>query len=57
MMVAPQGPVEARAERIRAFLEAGVAYVALGPVCGYREWPRQLEAYGELIAKLGAVRT
>ena len=35
---------------------AGADYVMLGPVCGYREWPRQRAAYGELIAKLGAGR-
>lgn len=50
------GPVEVCAERIRRFIEAGVEYVVLGPVCGYREWPQQLEAFGELIAKLGAGR-
>jgi probable F420-dependent oxidoreductase len=51
------GPVEVCAERIRAFIEAGVEYVVLGPVCGYREWPRQLEAYSQLIAKLGEGRS
>jgi len=50
------GPVEAGADRVRTFIEAGADYVVLGPVCGYREWPRQLAAYGELIAKLGAGR-
>jgi probable F420-dependent oxidoreductase len=50
------GPVAACADRVRAFVEAGANYVVLGPVCGYREWPRQLAAHGELIAKLGAER-
>ncbi len=50
------GPVEACAARIRAFIDAGVQYVVLGPVCGYREWPGQLAAYGELIATLGTGR-
>lgn len=50
------GPVEVCADRVRTFVEAGADYVVLGPVCGYREWPRQLAAYGELIAKLGAGR-
>jgi hypothetical protein len=50
------GPTEACADRVRCFVEAGVDYVVLGPVCGYREWPRQLAAYSELIAKLGAAR-
>jgi hypothetical protein len=34
-----------------------VEYVVLGPVCGYREWPSQLEAYGQVIAKLGEGRS
>jgi alkanesulfonate monooxygenase SsuD/methylene tetrahydromethanopterin reductase-like flavin-dependent oxidoreductase (luciferase family) len=50
------GPVDACAERIRAFQAAGVQYVVLSPVCGHREWPRQLEACGELIGRLGAKR-
>jgi probable F420-dependent oxidoreductase len=50
------GPVQVCAERVRAFIEAGVQYIVLGPVCGYLEWPRQLEAYAELIAKLGVGR-
>jgi hypothetical protein len=50
------GSVEACAERVCAFVEAGVDYVVLAPVCGCEEWPRQLEAHGELIAKLGAVQ-
>jgi probable F420-dependent oxidoreductase len=47
------GPVEACAERVRAFAEAGVDYAVLSPVCGYQDWPRQLEACAELIAALG----
>jgi len=50
------GPVEACAERVRAYIEAGADYIVLSPVCGYAEWPRQLEAHGELIAKLGGVQ-
>jgi probable F420-dependent oxidoreductase len=50
------GPVEACAERVRAFVDAGVEYIVLSPVCGYREWPRQLAACGELITSLGATR-
>jgi probable F420-dependent oxidoreductase len=50
------GPVDACAERVRALVDAGVDYVVLSPVCGYREWPRQLAAGGELIARLGATR-
>ena len=41
------GPVEACAARVRAQVEAGADDIVLSPVCGYREWPRQLEAYGE----------
>jgi alkanesulfonate monooxygenase SsuD/methylene tetrahydromethanopterin reductase-like flavin-dependent oxidoreductase (luciferase family) len=55
--VGAAGPVEACADRIRAFVEAGVDYVVLAPVCGSREWSRQLAAYGELLAELGAART
>jgi probable F420-dependent oxidoreductase len=50
------GPVAAVAERVRAFAEAGADYVVLSPVCGYRDWPRQLDACGEVIARLGAAR-
>lgn len=50
------GPVEACAERVRAFAEAGADYIVVSPACGYAEWPRQLEAHGELIAKLGGVQ-
>lgn len=49
------GPVEACAERLRAYVEAGAQYIVLAPACGYAEWPRQLEAHGELIARLGGV--
>jgi probable F420-dependent oxidoreductase len=48
------GPVEACAERVRAFAEAGADYIVLSPVCGYRDWPAQVAACGELIAALGA---
>jgi probable F420-dependent oxidoreductase len=51
------GPVEACAERVRAYIETGADYIVLGPVCGYREWPRQLAAHGELVASLGAGRS
>ncbi len=47
------GPVEACAERVRAYIGAGVDYVVLSPACGHREWPRQLAACGNLIAALG----
>jgi probable F420-dependent oxidoreductase len=46
------GPVEACVERVQSFVDAGADYIVLGPVCGYREWPSQLAAYGELIARL-----
>jgi probable F420-dependent oxidoreductase len=48
------GPPEACAERLRRYIEAGAQEIVLGLVCGCREWPRQLEACGEIIAKLGA---
>ena len=46
------GPVEACVERVQSFVDAGADYIVLGPVCGYQEWPSQLAAYGELIARL-----
>ena len=48
------GPVEACVERVQAFVEAGADYLVVAPACGHAEWPRQLEAHGELIARLGA---
>ena len=48
------GPPEACAERLRSYIDAGAQEIVLGLVCGYREWPRQLEACGEIIAMLGA---
>ena len=46
------GPVEACADRVQSYVDAGADYIVLGPVCGYREWPAQLAAYGELITKV-----
>jgi len=46
------GPVGACVARVRAQVDAGAGYIVLSPVCGYRDWPRQLDAYGELIAKV-----
>lgn len=46
------GPVEACIERVQSFVDAGADYIVVGPMCGYREWPSQLAAYGELIATL-----
>ena len=46
------GPVDAGVELVQSFVDAGADYIVVGPVCGYREWPAQLAAYGELIAKL-----
>jgi probable F420-dependent oxidoreductase len=47
------GPVEHCVERVRAQVAAGAQYIVLSPVCGYRDWPRQLEAFGEVIARVG----
>ena len=47
------GPVEHCVERVRAQVDAGAQYIVLSPVCGYRDWPRQLEAFGEVIALVG----
>lgn len=50
------GPVEAAAERVRAHAEAGADYIVLSPVCAVADWPRQVAACGELIARMGAGR-
>lgn len=47
------GSVATCAERVRAQIDAGARYIVLSPVCGHRDWPRQLEAFGELIARVG----
>jgi hypothetical protein len=47
------GPVEHCVERVRAQVDAGAQYIVLSPVCDYRDWPRQLEAFGEVIALAG----
>jgi probable F420-dependent oxidoreductase len=47
------GPLDLCVERIRTFLDAGVDYMVLSPVCGYGEWPGQLAALGEIVARLG----
>jgi probable F420-dependent oxidoreductase len=47
------GPVEHCVARVRAQVEAGAHYIVLSPVCGSRDWPRQLEAFGEVIALVG----
>jgi len=47
------GPVEHCVERVRAQVDAGAQYIVLSPVCGYRDWPRQLEAFGEVITLVG----
>ena len=46
------GPVDSCVDRVLSYIDAGADYIVLGPVCGYKEWPSQLAAYGELIAKL-----
>lgn len=46
------GPVEHCVARVRAQVDAGARYIVLSPVCGYRDWPRQLEAFGEVIARV-----
>jgi hypothetical protein len=46
------GPVEFCVERVLAQVEAGARYIVLSPAGSYRDWPRQLEAYGEVIARV-----
>lgn len=46
------GPVEACAAQALAYAEAGAGYVVLGPACNTREWPRQLDGYGEIIERV-----
>jgi len=43
------GPVGACIERILAYAEAGADYIVLGPVADHRDWPRQLDGYGQII--------
>ena len=43
------GPVGACIERVLAYAEAGADYIVLGPVSDHRDWPRQLDGYGEII--------
>jgi len=47
------GPVEHCVERVRAQVEAEAQYIVLSPVYDYRAWPHQLEAFGEVIARVG----
>ena len=46
------GPVEACAGRALAYAEAGADYIVLGPVSDHRDWPRQLDGYGEVIERV-----
>jgi alkanesulfonate monooxygenase SsuD/methylene tetrahydromethanopterin reductase-like flavin-dependent oxidoreductase (luciferase family) len=48
------GPVEACVERLLAYVAAGARYLVLYPVCDHREWPRQLDRYGEIIARVAS---
>ncbi|HEX9124878.1 MAG TPA: LLM class flavin-dependent oxidoreductase [Methylomirabilota bacterium] len=46
------GPVGACIERVLAYVEAGADYIVLGQVSDPRDWPRQLDAYGEIIEEV-----
>lgn len=46
------GPVEACVEKVMAYVRAGARYVVLSPACSHTEWPRQLDAYAEVIARV-----
>lgn len=48
------GPVAACVERALAYVQAGARYLVLSPVCGYRDWGRQLDAYAEVIRAVAA---
>ena len=48
------GPVEACVQKTLALAAAGARYIVLSPLCGYREWPRQLDHYAELISAVAA---
>ena len=43
------GPVDACIGRVLAYAEAGADYIVLWPVSDHRDWPRQLDGYGEII--------
>lgn len=47
------GPVEACLEKVQAYVDAGARYIVLSPACGHQEWPRQLEACAEVVARVG----
>ena len=47
------GPVEACVERLAAHVAAGARYLVLYPVGDHREWPRQLDRLGEVMARVG----
>jgi hypothetical protein len=43
------GPPEACAGRIIPYVEAGADHVVLAPMSSYRDWPRQIEGYAEVM--------
>lgn len=48
------GPVDVCVEKILALHGAGARHVVFEPMCGFEEWGRQLEAYGEVISRVRA---
>lgn len=46
------GPVEACVEKMQKYVEAGAHYLVLSPACAHQEWPRQLDAYAEIVARI-----
>lgn len=48
------GPVEACVEEVMTYVNLGAQYIVLLAADTYREWPRQLEAYREIITRVGA---
>lgn len=46
------GSVESCAERALAYVETGADYIVLGPASDYRDWPRQLDGYREVIERV-----
>lgn len=46
------GAVDACAERVLTYVDAGANYVVLAPLSGYQDWPRQIDGYGEIMERV-----
>jgi probable F420-dependent oxidoreductase len=46
------GPVDACVDKVLALHRVGMQHVVFEPMCGYEEWPQQIEVYGEVITRV-----